>query len=115
MKKRSIARKFSRKTSQRKALLAGLANEIVLRGKITTSEAKAKEMKRLIDKMITKAKKNNLAARRQLSRFLSEKTVKKLVDEIAPNYKSRKGGYSRVIKLGPRASDGAKMAIIELI
>ena len=88
---------------------------LVLREKIKTTEAKAKEVSGLLEKFITKAKKADLASRRLLARSFCPKSVKKLTDEIAPRYKERKGGYTRIIKLGPRKSDGAKMVFIELI
>ena len=115
MKKRKKGRKLSRKTGQRKALLRSLARELFLREKIKTTEAKAKELSVFAQKEITKAKKANLASRRLLAKNFSPKIVKKIVDEIAPRYKERRGGYTRVIKLEPRKSDGAKMAIIELV
>ena len=115
MKKRKKGRKLSRKTGQRKALLKSLARELFLREKIKTTEAKAKEVSVFAEKQITKAKKANLASRRLLAKNFSSKIVKKVVDEIAPRYKERRGGYTRIIKLGPRKSDGAKMAIIELV
>ncbi len=115
MRKRKCGRKLSRKRNQRKALLKALANALVLKEKIKTTEAKAKEISKFTEKFITLAKKGTLSSRRLLIRFFSKKAVKKLVDEIGPRYKERKGGYTRIIKLGPRKSDGAKMAIIELI
>jgi len=115
MNKKKTGRIFSRVASQRKALMCGLARELFLKQRIQTTEAKAKELRPFAEKCLTKAKKGDLAARRHLVRFLAKNVVKKLVDEIAPKYKSRKGGYTRIIKLGPRKSDGAKMAIIELV
>ncbi len=115
MKKRKKGRKLSRKSDQRKALLKSLARELFLREKIKTTEAKAKELSAFAEKQITKAKKANLASRRLLAKNFSSTITKKIFDEIAPKYKERKGGYTRVIKLGPRKSDGAKMAIIELV
>jgi len=115
MKKRKKGRKLSRKTGQRRALLKSLARELFLKEKIKTTKAKAKELSAFAEKLITKAKKASLASRRLLARNFSPKIVKKIVDEIAPRYKERKGGYTRIIKLGPRKSDGAKMAIIELV
>ena len=115
MKKRKKGRKFSRKTKQRRALLRSLARELFLKEKIKTTEAKAKELSSFAEKQITKAKKANLAARRLLAKNFSPEIVKKIVEEIAPRYKERKGGYTRIIKLGPRKSDGARMAIIELV
>lgn len=115
MKKLISKRKFSRKRGQRKALLKSLSRELFLNEKIKTTEAKAKEMRKMVEKSITKAKKNSLAARRMLSKLFSEDIVKRIIDEIAPRYKDRNGGYTRIIKLGPRKSDGARMAIIELV
>jgi large subunit ribosomal protein L17 len=115
MRKLKKRRKFSRKSDQRKALLRGLADSLILEGKIKTTEAKAKEVSVFIEKQISRAKKGDLAARRFLSRFFSPKATKKLVEEIAPKYKARPGGYTKIIKLGPRKSNGAKMAIIELM
>lgn len=108
-------RKLSRKRDQRKALLKSLATALFLKEKIKTTEAKAKEIAPIVEKFITKAKKGDLNSGRHLARFFVPKVVKKLVDEIAPRYKDRPGGYTRIIKLGPRKSDGAKMAIIELV
>jgi len=115
MRKRKKGRKLSRKRDQRKALLKSLGASLLLQEKIKTTEAKAKEASAFIEKFITKAKKGDLSARRFLARFFSEKVVKKLVEEIGPRYKDRKGGYTRIIKLGQRKSDGAKLAIIELV
>lgn len=115
MRKKKQGRKFHRETGQRKALLNGLARELFLREKIKTTEPKAKELKRTSEKFITRAKKGDLAARRLLAKSFSKIVVKKLVDEIAPRYKSRAGGYTRIIKLGARKSDGAEMVIIELV
>jgi len=115
MRKLKKGRKFSRKKDQRKALLKSLASALILNGKIKTTEAKAKESRLFIEKYINLAKNKDLATRRFLLKFFSVKVVKKLVDEIGPRYKDRKGGYTRIIKLGPRKSNGAKMAIIELV
>jgi len=115
MRKRKKGRKLSRKKDQRRALLKALSSALLLREKIKTTEAKAKEASSYTEKFITIAKKGNLASRRRLSCFFSPKIVKKLMAEIAPRYKTRKGGYTRVIKLGPRRSDGARMALIELV
>jgi large subunit ribosomal protein L17 len=115
MKKRKQGRKLSRKTGPRKALLKSLISALILDEKIETSQAKAKEISRMTEKYITKAKKGDIAARRLLTSYLSDRVAKKLVTEIAPRYNQRKGGYTRIIKLGQRKSDAAKMAIIELI
>jgi len=115
MKKRKRGRKLSRQRNQRKALLRGLTRELFLKEKIIITLAKAKEISILAEKQIEKAKIGDLNSRRLLAKKLSPEIVKKLVNEIAPRYKERKGGYTRIIKLGQRNSDGAKMAIIELI
>jgi large subunit ribosomal protein L17 len=115
MRKRKKGRKFHRKKDQRKALLKSLAEALVLKERIETTQAKAKELSRFVEKLITKAKKGDLAARREIARFLSKEATKTLVDKIAPRYKERQGGYTRILKLGPRKGDSAKMAIIEFV
>jgi len=115
MRKRKKGRKLHRKRNQRKALIKSLITALILKEKIKTTEAKAKEISGITEKFITRAKRGGLHSRRLLARFFSSKIVKKLVTEIAPKYKERRGGYTRIIKLGPRKSDGAKMVIIELI
>lgn len=115
MRKKIRGRKFSRESSQRKALIKGLIAALFLHERIRIIEERAKEIRGSAEKFLTRAKKGDLASRRYLLRFLPEKIVKKLIEEIAPRYESRKGGYTRIIKMGPRKSDGAKMAIIELI
>lgn len=106
---------FSRPKNQRTALLRALAAGLFLSGKIETTEAKAKEARIFAEKCITKAKNGGLANRRILAGEFSPKVVKKIFDDIAPQYVSRSGGYTRMAKIGPRKSDGAKMAIIELV
>lgn len=108
-------RKFSRTRDQREALLTGLAYNFFLKGKIKTTQAKAKEMRRLVERLLTQAKKGDLAARRILLRYLPPTLAKKVMEEIAPLYKTRPGGYTRIIRLGARKSDAAEMAIIELV
>lgn len=108
-------RKLGRKRDQRKALIKGLASNLILQGKIKTTEAKAKEAKPLIERMISKSQSKNFNSFRYAAKFISKVAVKKLVNEIGPKYAERKGGYTRIIKLGRRSSDSAKMAIIELV
>ncbi|MDD5569300.1 MAG: 50S ribosomal protein L17 [Candidatus Pacebacteria bacterium] len=115
MKKLQKGRKLHRERDQRKALLKTMSTSLILKGKIKTTQAKAKELSKFIEKKITKAKKGDLAARRYLAQFFSAQAVKKLVGEIAPKYIERKGGYTRVIKAGQRKSDSSQMAIIELV
>lgn len=88
---------------------------MIMKEKIKTGEAKAKELSGYVEKKITRAKKGDLAASRYLAKFFCPRAVSKLVKEVAPKYKDRAGGYTRIVKLGPRKTDGAKMAIIELV
>ncbi len=92
-----------------------MANNLFLHERIETTEAKAKELRSIAEKFITNAKAGKLSDRRLLARVLEPKAVKKLVSEISPKYMDRNGGYTRIIKLGPRSSDGARMVIIELV
>ncbi len=115
MRKRNKGRILSRPKSQRKALLRNLANSLFLHGKIKTTEAKAKELRPVAEKFISRAKDNNESNRKILVQDLNVPIVKKLMNEIAPEYLTRPGGYTRITKLGPRKSDGARMAIIELV
>lgn len=115
MRKRNKGRILSRPKSQRVALLKSLATSLFLHGKIKTTEAKSKELRSVAEKMITRAREKTMSNRRVLAQNLSPKILNKLVDEIAPIYSTRQGGYTRIIKMGPRKSDGAKMVIIELV
>ena len=115
MKHQKKGRKFNRKSDQRKALLKGLAANLVLKEKIKTTEAKAKELRPFIEKMISKSRQDKLSSIRSLSRFLPVQARKKIFSQIGPRYKNRPGGYTRIVKLPPRRTDGAKMAIIELV
>ena len=92
-----------------------MAGSLFLHGKIQTTEIKAKELRLVAEKFITRAKVNSVANQRLLVKELPSKIVKKLVTEIAPKYLKRQGGYTRIIKLGARKSDSAVMAIIELV
>jgi len=115
MRKRQSGRKFNRESGQRRALLKGLAASLILKEKIQTTEAKAKEVSSYVEKFVTIAKKGDLNSKRRLLQFFPLKVVKKITGEIAPRYQERRGGYTRVIKLGQRLSDGSRMAIIEFI
>lgn len=95
--------------------MKALISALIEHEKIKTTEAKAKEIAGLTEKFITSSKYNTLAARKRLLSFFSERLVKKMLNELGPRYKERRGGYTRIIKLGPRKSDGAKIAIIELV
>lgn len=115
MRKRKKGKKFGRVKEQRKALMKSLASSLILYKKIKTTEIKAKELRKFIEPLITKAKIGDLHKRRTARRFLSDDLTKKLFNEIGPLYKDRPGGYTRIIKLPPRQSDGARMAQIELV
>ncbi|HHW58213.1 MAG TPA: 50S ribosomal protein L17 [Clostridia bacterium] len=109
-------RKLGRPSDQRRAMLRNLVTDFLRYERITTTEARAKELRSISEKMITLGKRGDLHARRQaLSYILDESVVKKLFDEIAPKYKDRQGGYTRILKLGPRRGDGAPLVIIELV
>jgi large subunit ribosomal protein L17 len=117
-------RKLGRTTSQRKALLRDLATDLIINERIETTEARAKELRSVVEKMITLGKRGDLHARRQAAAFIrnevaNEETgqdaLQKLFSDIAPRYEDRQGGYTRVLKLGPRRGDGAPMVIIELV
>lgn len=114
MKHKRKGRKFGRKRDQRRALLKGLAANLILKEKITTTEAKAKELRPFVEKLITRSRSQNLSSIRYLGRFLPIKARKKIM-ELGRSYQKRPGGYTRIIKLGPRERDSAKMAIIELV
>lgn len=109
-------RKLGRPTDQRMSMLRGQVTYLLENGKLITTVTRAKELRCLADRMITLGKKNTLAARRRALSFITkEDVVKKLFDVIAPSFAGRQGGYTRVLKLGPRRGDGAEMAIIELV
>ena len=109
-------RKLGRPTSQRMSMLKGMVTFLLEKGRIETTLTRAKEVSALTDKMITLGKANTLASKRQALSFLKkEAVVYKLFTLIAPNYEERNGGYTRVLKIGPRRGDGAEMAIIELV
>jgi len=116
MRHRVAGRKFNRDSAQRKALLRGLATELFKHGKIQTTEAKAKSLRPVAEKLITLAKRGDLHARRQVAAKLYNPAVlQKLFGEIAEQYQDRNGGYTRIYKLGPRQGDAAPMALIELV
>ncbi|MBQ9467564.1 MAG: 50S ribosomal protein L17 [Clostridia bacterium] len=109
-------RKLGRPTAHRNAMLRGMVTFLLENGKIETTFTRAKEVGALTEKMITIGKKNTLAARRQALAFITkESVVKKLFDEIAPEFADKNGGYVQIFKLGPRRGDGAEMALIRLI
>jgi len=115
MRHKKKGRKFTKSKAQERALLRSLASSLIFKEKITTTEAKAKEVKPFLEKFITRAKKDTVANKRLLAKDFSSKVIKKLFQEIGPRYKSRPGGYTRITKVSPRKQDAAKMAVIELV
>lgn len=117
-------RKLGRTSAQRKALLRDLATDLIISERIETTETRAKELRSVVEKMITLGKRGDLHARRQAAAYIrnevanaetGENAVQKLFSDIAPRYEERQGGYTRIMKLGPRRGDGAPMVIIELV
>ena len=123
-------RKLGRTSSQRKALLRDLTTDLIVNGRITTTEARAKEVRKTADKMITLAKNGDLASRRQAAAFVRnvvadvkedgddirvQSALQNLFEELAPKYADRNGGYTRILKTMPRRGDGAPMVILELV
>ncbi|MCR3905945.1 MAG: 50S ribosomal protein L17 [Tenericutes bacterium] len=114
--------RLRRNSDQRKALLRDLVTDIIINERIVTTEAKAKELKKLADKMVTLAKEGSLSSRRQAAETVRFEEVKegqnalqKLFSELGPRYQDRNGGYTRIIKTVPRRGDAAPMAIIEFV
>ncbi|MBM7650548.1 large subunit ribosomal protein L17 [Bacillus ectoiniformans] len=127
-------RKLGRTSAQRKAMLRDLATDLIISERIQTTEARAKELRSVVEKMITLGKRGDLHARRQAASFLRNEVaetvevetengkkekpvyaVQKLFNDVAPRYTERQGGYTRIMKMGPRRGDGAPMVIIELV
>ena len=109
-------RKLGRTSDQRRAMLRQLTTDLLEHGKLETTFYRAKEVQPVVEKMITLGKKGDLAAyRRALSYITKEDVAQKLFKEVAPGYAERNGGYTRVVRIGPRRGDAAEMAIIELV
>ena len=109
-------RKLGRSSDHRKAMLRGLVTYLLENGRIETTVTRAQEVRAMAEKMITIAKTNNLANKRNVMAFVTKETVaKKLFDEIAPKFEGVNGGYTRIIKKGPRRGDAAEMCVIELV
>ncbi|MGN6372844.1 MAG: 50S ribosomal protein L17 [Solirubrobacteraceae bacterium] len=117
MRHQKTRNKLSRDSAHRKALLMNLIKEVLEHERIKTSEAKAKAVKPEIEKLITLAKRGDLHARRQALSALSQDkfAVHRLFEEVAPRYADRPGGYTRILKLGPRRSDATEMVYLELV
>lgn len=110
------SRKLGRPTDHRQAMLRGLVTYLLENGKIETTVTRAKEVRAMAERMITLGKENTLHSRRQALAYVTkEDVVKKLFDEIAPKYEDKNGGYTSIIKTGPRRGDAAEMCIIELV
>ena len=116
MRHAKLGRKLGRKTANRKALMMNLASSLIEHKKIKTTDAKAKELRRFIEPLITFAKKGDIHSRRQVLKKIPHKTVvRELFDKIGPQYAKRKGGYTRIIKLGFRENDCAPISLIEFV
>jgi large subunit ribosomal protein L17 len=116
MRHRVDTRRLGRYTSHRMAMLSNMTASLILEEKITTTLLKAKELRRVSERLITRAKGGTLQDRRLVaSRMPNKEAVKKLFDEISPRYANRPGGYTRIVKLGSRVGDAAPMAVIELV
>ncbi len=109
-------RKLGRTSDHRKLMLRNLVTSLLDKGKIVTTVTRAKEARSLAEKMITMAKKGDLHSRRMAMAFVTDETVvKNLFDNLGPKYKDREGGYTRIVKIGPRRGDAAEMVILELV
>ena len=109
-------RKLGRTTAQRTAMLRAMTTYLLENGQLKTTVTRAREVAPIAEKMITLAKKNNLAAYRQALSYLTKEDVaKELFDKIGPKYATRDGGYTRVVRIGPRRGDAAEMAIVQLV
>lgn len=117
-------RKLGRTSAQRKAMLRDLTTDLIINERIQTTETRAKELRSAVEKMITLGKRGDLHARRQAASYVRNEeadaengtnALQKLFSDIAPRYQERQGGYTRLVKVGPRRGDGAPMVIIELV
>ncbi|MEX1027304.1 MAG: 50S ribosomal protein L17 [Candidatus Paceibacterota bacterium] len=115
MRHHKTTRTLGRVSRQRKALLCSLARSLVLHGRIQTTEAKAKELRPFAEKLVTEAKKETQASIRRVENKIGPDARVKLCSELAPGYKERQGGYTRIVKLPYRTSDAASLAIIEFV
>ncbi len=109
-------RKLNRESAHRNSMLATMAGQVIQHGRIKTTGPKAKEVRGVVDKLITVAKKDDLHARRQATALLKDKTiVRRLFEDVAPELDDRNSGYTRILKLGPRLGDGAEAVYLELV
>jgi large subunit ribosomal protein L17 len=115
MRHLKTGRQLGRNSSHRKAMFRNMVTSLIEHGRVETTDAKAKEARRFVDRMITLGKQNTIAARRRARRFVrTDAAVKLLFDEVAPRFAGRAGGYTRIIRIGNRPGDCAPMAILEL-
>jgi large subunit ribosomal protein L17 len=115
MRHHNTNRKLSRETGQRHALLKSLARSLVIRGSMQTTEARAKETRKVVEKLVTKAKNPTLANHRMIVSALGDESASKKLIKRAEAYKERAGGYTRIVKIGPRKGDASPMALIEFV
>lgn len=115
MRHGNVNRKFGRESGQRRALLRSLARSLIIRGRMQTTLAKAKEIRPMVEKMVTRGRTDTLHNRRQLISVLGDERAAKKLMATAKNYDGRAGGYLRIVKMGPRKGDAAQMAIIEFV
>ena len=115
MRHHNARRKFGRETNQRRALMRSLVINLIKTEKMKTTEAKAKELRPFVEKLVTKAKIGDLSKRRLVASVIGILSTKKLFDKIAPKYKDRNGGYTRITKMPRRKSDGSKISVIEFV
>ena len=116
MRHRVSGKKLGRDIKERKALFKNLIIALISHGEIKTTKAKAKAVKRLVEKLVTKAKEGSLHARRQVLAFLSQKkVVKRLFDEVGPRFENRTGGFTRIVSIGQRRGDNAPMAVMKWV
>ena len=116
MRHRKVGKKLGREAGPRQALTDSLATSLILYEKIVTTESKAKTIRPIVEKLITRGKEKSVHNKQQLAKVLEDKkAVQKILDVLGPKYKDRAGGYTRIIKMSPRQGDGAPMAQIELV
>jgi large subunit ribosomal protein L17 len=115
-------RKLGRRSDHRRSMLRNLVTDLIINERITTTDTRAKELRSIVEKMITLGKRGDLHARRQVATFVrrevaneNQDAIQKLFDDIAPRFKERNGGYTRILKIGTRQGDAASMAIIEFV
>lgn len=109
-------KKLGRTAAHRNAMLSNQAQSLIRHKRIRTTLAKSKELRRFVERLVTMAKKDTIHARRQVGRVIQDKAIiKRLFDDIAPEFKERPGGYTQIFKLGPRPNDGAQMAYIQFV